>query len=175
MKTKILSILLVGMILLTSSGCSGTWRKKFVRKKKDEDIKAPVLQPYDYEKEFTNKQSYANHFAFWKNAESELITAIKTSSSMKRVDMYASYSQKEINEIYALLIEEKQKELKPFLDQLDEITRKIKIPNYIKSHRNAILKDLGRHYRAVGKFAYFFMQNYVRPDEDIKDVKTAEE
>jgi len=166
MNTKIINMLLVITLLLSSAGCGGTWRRKFVRRKKGEEVAAPVLQPQDYEKEFTHKQSYSNHFAFWKNSESELITTIKANKSRKRIELFAAYSLDELKEMYVLLIEEKQKELDPYVKELNEIVGRIRMPGHLGSNKNVIVRDLSAHYRAVGKFSYFFMQNYIRPDEN---------
>ena len=51
MNIRIISTALAVTLLFTA-GCSGAWRKKFVRNKKDEVKQGPVLQPYDYAKEF---------------------------------------------------------------------------------------------------------------------------
>ncbi|NQT94919.1 MAG: hypothetical protein HQ572_00565 [Candidatus Omnitrophica bacterium] len=165
MNKRFLAGILILLICMNSVGCGGAWRRKFIRRKKGEEATAPVLQPKDYEKEFTNKQFYANHFVFWKNSESELISSIQAKKSQKRIEMFASYSLTEIKKIYELLIEDKQKELEPYIDELERLVEKIKTPNYLISHKNRVVKEISSHYRAVNKFSYFYMKNFVIPDE----------
>jgi len=176
MNNRLIGTVLVFALVFGLTGCSGTWRKKFVRRKKDEDKQGPVLQPKDYRKEFTNHQLYANHYAFWKNAELELISSIKSSKSQKRIKVQSSYSLIEIEKLHELLIEEKQKELAPLIEQLREIVTDISKPHYIASHKNTIVRDLTRHYRAVSmRFSYYHMKKYIRPDtEEAPEAETEE-
>jgi len=165
MNAKIISIGLIATLLCTA-GCSGVWRRKFVRNKKDDVKQGPVLQPYDYEKEFTNKQFYANHYAFWKNSEAELINSVKVKGNMKRIENQADYSLVEIKKLASLLIDEKRAEIEPYVVELEGIAKKIKQPNSVESNSNYLVSQLSKHYRAVsGKFSYFHMKNFVIPDQ----------
>lgn len=164
---KLMSVTLLLIFAISCVGCSGVLRKKFVRKKKDEVKHGPVLQPYDYAKEFTNRQSYANHFAFWKNSESEVIASLKSKKSQKRIVTYATYSFSEIKKLHELLIEEKQKELMPYVKEMEGFLSNIKTPNYVNSQRRMLIKNLKKHYYSVERqFKYFTMQRYVKPDEE---------
>jgi len=166
MNIRIISMALAVTLLFTA-GCSGAWRKKFVRNKKDEVKQGPVLQPYDYEKEFTNKQFYANHYAFWKNSESELIHSTKAKGNHKKIKNQADYSLVEIRKLASLLDDEKRAQLQPYVLQLEEITRKIKQPNYLDSNSNHIVSQMTKHYRAVSnQFSYFHMKHFVRDDQE---------
>jgi hypothetical protein len=172
-KRLLISILLLVM-LVDAAGCSGTWRRKFVRVKKEEEKEAPVLVPQDYKKEFTNNQLYANHFAFWKSAESELISSIRDKKSHKRLDRYTSYTIVEMNKLYNLLVPEKQKDFEPLVNEIKDIIAKISQPGYLDSNRNSIVSELSKHYRAVARsFSYFHMKNYIIPDEQEPE-KTAQ-
>jgi len=164
MRNKITCMLLIAIIVLTT-GCSGAWRKKFIRKKKDEVKQGPVLQPYDYKKEFTNRQLYANHYVFWKNSEAELINSVKSKSNMKKIKSQAAYSLVEIKKLGELLIDEKRALIEPYIAELEDITDKANQPNYVNSNSNQLVSKLSKHYRAVsGTFSYFHMKNFVKPD-----------
>ncbi|MFC1808299.1 hypothetical protein ACFL0T_08075 [Candidatus Omnitrophota bacterium] len=165
MVKKIITIGLVILFSMNSIGCSGTWRRKFIRKKK-EDTRGPILEPKDYAKEFTNKQFYANHYAFWKNSESELISSLKAGKSPKRLDVYSDYCVAELQKLHDLLIEEKQIEIAPYVGQLREIVAKIRKPGYASSHRNQLANLLRKHYRIITKeFPYHKMKGFVSGDE----------
>lgn len=164
---KIITALLLFTFVLNTAGCSGAWRRKFIRKKKEGRKEEPVLQPTDYKKEFTNRQLYANYFAFWKNSESELIKSVKGKRGQKRIKTYASYSEKEIMKLYDLLIEEKQKEFKPLIDEFKELISKVMRANYLNSNRNMLVRALKKHHRNVGRnFSFYKMKKHVKPDEE---------
>lgn len=170
MYKRTIAITLAFIFLMGCSGCSGPWRRKFVRKKKAEVKEEPVLHPKDYSKEFTNKQLYANHFAFWRNAESEFIHCLKDQKSRKRMMTYTSYAMVELKKLYDLLVEEKQKELLPFLEELKVIAAKISQPNYVNSHRNLLVSRSSKHYRTVSrKFSYYSMKEYIRAEEEMEE------
>lgn len=162
-----ISVVLVLLILISTSGCSGEWRKKFVRRKKDVAENNPVLQPQDYRKEFTSRQLYANHYAFWQNAETELLRSVEERKSSKRLRSQSSYAEVELKKLSDMLIAEKQQEILPYVDELKAIVADINKPNYISSNRNLIAERLRKHYRQVARnFSYFAMKNYVREDEE---------
>jgi hypothetical protein len=170
MRIKIISFVLLFCVLLSSAGCSGTWRRKFVRAKKGEKQEGPVLQPYDYAREFTNQQLYANNYTFWRNSQSELIKSIKSKDSQKRISSQTVYVLADIRKLSGLLVEEKAAELKPYITELEEIINKINQPNYVSSNSNALASSLSRHYRAVSRdFSYRRMKNFIRRDEEQKE------
>jgi hypothetical protein len=168
MNIRIIGITLIATLLFTA-GCSGAWRRKFVRGKKDEVKQGPVLQPYDYKKEFTNKQLYANHYVFWKNSEAELINSVKAKGNMKKIKSRAAYSLVEIRKLANLLNDEKKAEIEPYVLELEDIVKKTGQPNYVKSNSNRIVSRLSKHYRAVrNRFSFFSMKHFVIKD-DIDD------
>ena len=166
MNKKIMAVVLVVIFMLSSSGCSGAWRQKFVRKKKVEVKEEPIIHPEDYSKEFTNKQLYANHFAFWKAAESEFINSLKGRRSAGRIKSYAGYAIDELKRMHELLVEEKQKELLTLIEELEAIAARIASPTYINSNRNFLVSISSKHYRAVNRgFSYYGMKNYITLEE----------
>ncbi len=165
MNIKIIGIALIATLLFTT-GCSGGWRRKFVRSKKDEVKQGPVLQPYDYKKEFTNKQLYANHYVFWKNSEAELINSVKAKGNMKKIKSHAAYSLVEIRKLSNLLNDEKKAQIEPYVQELEDIVKKIQQPSYVKSNSNRIVSRLSKHYRAVRSgFSFFHMKHFVIKDD----------
>ena len=166
MKMKFTTVILLLVVLLSSAGCSGTWRKKFVRAKKGEVKEGPILQPYDYKREFTNNQLYVNNYTFWRNAESELIKSVKSKDSSKRIRNHAGYTMVDIKKLSSLLVDEKSAQLQPYISELEEMIEKIDQPNYVSSNSNALASRLSKHYRAVSHdFSYQRMKNFIKPDE----------
>jgi hypothetical protein len=169
MRIKFISFVLLFCVLLASSGCSGTWRRKFVRAKKDETKEGPILQPYDYAREFTNKQLYANNYTFWRNSQSELIKSVKAKDSSRRIRSNAGYAMVDIKKLASLLVDGKAAELQPYISELEDIIEKIELPNYVNSNSNALTSRLSKHYRAVSRyFSYRRMKDFIKPDEEQK-------
>jgi hypothetical protein len=166
MRIKFISAVLLFCVLLTSTGCSGTWRRKFVRAKKGEAKEGPVLQPYDYAREFTNRQLYANNYTFWRNSQSELVKSVKAKDSSKKIKNDAVYAMTDIKKLASLLVAEKAAELAPYIAELEDIAEKIYMPNYVSSNSNALVSRLSKHYRAVSRdFSYRRMKDFIKPDE----------
>ena len=46
---KILSLVLIAIFLFSGAGCTGEWRRKFVRKKKHEKKKVPIFNFFYHE------------------------------------------------------------------------------------------------------------------------------
>jgi len=170
MKIRFSVVILLLVVLLASAGCSGTWRKKFVRAKKGEVKEGPILQPYDYKSQFTNKQLYANNYTFWRNSESELIKSVKSKGGSKRIKNQAGYAMVDIKKLLSLLVDEKAAQLQPYVSELEEMIEKIDQPNYASSNSNALVSRLSKHYRAVSRdFSYQRMKNFIKLDEE-KDI-----
>jgi hypothetical protein len=170
MNIKFIALILLAVVLSTCSGCGGTWRRKFVRAKKSDLQEGPILQPHDYAREFTNKQLYANNYAFWRNAESELIKSIKAKDNLKRIFNQSGYALVYLKKLHSLLLEEKNTELEPYITELEDIIEKIEQPNYVGSNSNVLVARLSRHYRAVSRdFSYRKMKNFIKPDKEEKD------
>jgi hypothetical protein len=167
MHKKIISICLLFVLILGCAGCGAAWRRKFVRKKGAEIENEPVLQPQDYRKEFTNQQFYANHYAFWRGSEAEFINCLKANGNQKRFQIYAAYTQKELEKLRELLSEEKKKELTPFIDELNDLITKINNQTYYNSNKHQLIRNLEKHYRAVSRgFSYYSMKGFILPDEE---------
>jgi hypothetical protein len=166
MKLKFIAIVLLALLLFTSAGCSGTWRKKFVRTKKGEAAEGPVLQPYDYKREFTNNQLYANNYAFWRASQSELISSVKLKDNPRKLDSQSGYAFVHLKKLSTLLIDEKKTELEPYISELEDMIDKIQQPNYVSSNSNILASRLTKHYKAVSReFSYHRMKSFIRPDE----------
>lgn len=167
MLKRIIILFVLVCYVMQISACTGAIRKKFIRKKTlGQNRDEVVFQPEDYSKEFTNKQLYANHFAFWKSAESELINSIKNKSSRKKQELYLSYTKKEMDKLRGLINEKKQKEMMLLIDELAQISEKIIDITYFSSHRLGIIKQLQRHYKLFrNSFAYNKVKDSINIDE----------
>jgi hypothetical protein len=175
MRTRFTVFILLMFMILSCLGCSGTWRRKFVRAKKGDQTQGPVLQPYDYAREFTNRQLYANNYTFWRNSESELIKSIKSKDNMKKIKSHASQAFVDIKKLYSLLVDEKAADLKPYVQELEDIIEQINQAGYVSSNSNSLVSRLSKHYRAVSRnFSFYHMKDSIKPEEEDLDDREAE-
>ena len=162
---RILSLILIAACLCSLSGCAGEWRKKFVRKKKYEKKQIPVFKPKSYEAEFTTEQRYLNHYAFWKNAQTEAIKILdgKDRINNKKLKFHANYAVVEIKEMHKLLPDEKQQQIEPHIKELTDLAEKIKDSSYLSSHKHTLAKQLKHIYNEVREnFSYIKMKKYLQ-------------
>ncbi|MBN1405047.1 MAG: hypothetical protein JW946_00835, partial [Candidatus Omnitrophica bacterium] len=164
MMKKTLYLALIALCVFQLTGCSGVLRKKFVRDKGEPKKETPVFKPEVYENEFTTRQRYANHFAFWKGAAAELIDLIYSDNrNDKRMRFFASYTLEEANQMHKLLVDEKQKEMEPLIRDLAALLEKTNDDTYISTHKNTLVRDLKHIKKQIEKnFSYNKMQNYLR-------------
>lgn len=161
---KKISILLLAVVfLITTAGCTGELRRKFVRKKKEEKA-SPVLSPIDYESEFTPNQRYANHYAFWKNAATEVIRMLENPNiNYKKLKFHSDHALIEIKQLRRLLLTEQQSKLDIYINDLVPLVGQLKDRDYVKANKHIVLKKIKHHYRGVAKnFLYSKMQNQLK-------------
>ena len=160
---RISCLILIMVYLISSVGCSGELRRKFVRKKKAEKKQVPIFKPVPYEDEFTPRQRYANHYAFWKNAVTEVIKVLGQSQiNNKKLKVHASHALDEIKRLHQLLTLEQKMELEPHINELNDLVEKLKDSRYVLSHKHTLTKKLKHHYREVSKnFSYSKMKAHL--------------
>lgn len=165
MPKKTIAVILLAACLCSLSGCTGELRKKFVRKKKYEKKQIPVFKPKSYEAEFTKEQRYINHYAFWKNAQTEMINILdgKDRINNKKLKFHANYAVVEINEMYKLLPDEKKQSLKPHIEELTGLAERIKDSSYVSAHKHTLTKQLKHIYNVVREnFSYVKMKKHLQ-------------
>lgn len=161
---RISGLVLIAIYLLFSVGCTGEWRRKFVRKKKYEKRPTPIFKPKEYEAEFTPGQRYANHYAFWKNAVSEVIKILgQKQINNKKLKFHASYTLEEIKQLHKLLPDEKQRQFTPYVEKLSVLVEKLRNSSYVSGHKRTLIKKLKHHYNEVSKnFSYNKMKSHLQ-------------
>ena len=155
-KPKITHIILLAtcyLLLTTLIGCEA-FVKKFTRKpKKDQTKEVPILVPEDYPlSNISTEERYRQYFLFWQSWQDELITALGSSASYKKINTCLKEAIINLEEAKPLLFEEKQKELDVYLEKLRHLDSEIKHDIYsakLATHKSKaerlkrnILRDL---------------------------------
>jgi len=162
MKSKILLLIIICAVLVTTLGCDAFVRK-FTRKRKREAPKEEmVLAPEEYKPpQMTKEEVYRQHFLFWKSWHDELINALTTGASYKKQIDCMNETLKNLEQLRSTLQEVKQKQLDIYINQLKDLKSSITTDLYgsdISQHRlsaerikRGILRD----------FSYPKIKNYL--------------
>ena len=112
-------------LLATLIGCEA-FTRKFTRKPKKARVEEPVLAPEEYSlSDISTEERYRQYLLFWKSWQDELITALGSTASYKKRKDCLKEAIENLEEIRALLFEEKQKELDVYLGRLAHLANEI--------------------------------------------------
>ena len=150
-KNSLIIFICLGAMIFSSIGCEPL-RKKFVRKKKEEKESGivPVLEPIDYapKKIYSLLEQYQRHYSLWKVWDRELIQAIQEGKTVKAQEYNLAQLIEQIEEMKKWMIEEKQKELTPLIDELHAIQRDLSQPSVTHSDFT-MTKTLERNSKTI--------------------------
>ena len=143
MKKNILFILLM-FFCFSLLGCA-TVKDKFTRKPKNAKEQKEIFEAAD--EIYPNDTAYYNNFIYWNSWEGELISGIGKSN--KKVLGCADRALYSLTQMHKLLKPEKQKELKPYLDELSMITNELHKGKIFEPRQKKIIKILNQHMWSV--------------------------
>ena len=119
---SLLIILILSALVLTT-GCE-PFRKKFVRKKKEEKQQKfiPVLEPIEYpEPQQSSEGRYKYYYSLWKVWSGDLLRAIDEKESDKKQKYLVTQALKNLEEMKKWVKEDKQKEIDLILVDLSDL------------------------------------------------------
>jgi len=148
---------LVCFLCLSCIGCA-TLRKKFIRKKKMEDKRSPIIVGYDdqelLEKEADIEGVYKHRYFFWKTWHLELTNRLDM--NYKKRSLCFDNTLKKLSDVKASLNEAKSTELEQSITKLKALETAIKKPRRLSTtefHRTKRrLEQIRRHIE--GRFSY---------------------
>jgi hypothetical protein len=159
---KIVLILFVFFISLNLIGC-GTMREKFTRKPKEREkpkaIFASEIEVYPA------GIRYSNHFIYWRSWQGEMIQNL--GGNHKKVLACADRALYNLGQMSELLVPAKQEELKPYLDELEEIATELHAGYISEPRQRKLIRDLENHVWNVRReFDYQKMKegNWIKQD-----------
>ena len=165
-KSKIMHIILLATcysLLVALIGCEA-FVKKFTRKpKKDQVREEPVLAPEDYSlSDIPTPERYRQYFLFWRSWHDELITALGSSASYKKVKTCLREAIKNLEEVKSLLFEEKQKALDVYLEGLRHLENEIKRDTYLTKSATHASKAERLKRDILRDLSYSQVKNHLR-------------
>ncbi len=151
---QFLTTLLILMLAAELAGCA-TVQRKFTRKKKEpKHVAAAVyLEEAPVQKKYSNEYYYKTHFTLWKSWHGELLDQLGGNS--KKVARCAQETYGHLTELYRYLMPEKQAELKPTLDSLTKLCRRLEGGTLSQSEEGGARVELEKLKRIVSNNFYY--------------------
>lgn len=112
---KVIFISLLLVLAIATTGCS-TMKTKFVRPKKQTEIRPQIYEQNDYVKPFSNAYYYSEHFTLWRSAHQDIIKlADENEKARRRAVEQALYH---LSEMSNSIVETKKAELNEFIEEI---------------------------------------------------------
>lgn len=162
MRNNLSRIMIVFLLAGSLCGCDA-FRKKFVRKPKDEKEVKVVVNTREYASQYSRKQIYEKYFLFWKAANDELLGLldIQKTSRKKRI-YYAKKIGENLLQMQKLLAPEKQKVLDAYILEQKQIAVELKKYSLSPGKKLQIKSILRKQRREVRKeFSYKNIEEYL--------------
>ncbi|OGW82562.1 MAG: hypothetical protein A3C47_04325 [Omnitrophica bacterium RIFCSPHIGHO2_02_FULL_51_18] len=161
---RFLTYFFILTLAMDLAGCA-TVQRKFTRKKKEpKHIAAAVyLEEGPYQKKYSNDYYYKTHFTLWKSWHDELVNQLGGNS--KKVARCAQETYGQLTELNRYLIPETQAELKPYLDSLTKIAKRLEEGTITSSEEGGVRVELEKIKRIVSNnFYYDKVKNKLVPE-----------
>lgn len=156
----VISLLIVSVVFLSS--CASI-QKKFTRRSKPKEYRREMIVEKDFVKPYSNEYYYSNHFNMWKIWQEELIDNVAKKGNAKKRDRVVSELRYHLQGMNDLLVDEKQKDLKVHIDNMDWALQEIERGNLGSSKVKSILESSLRMIR--NGFYTNKMTSFIKPDE----------
>ena len=161
MKFKAFLLLTTYFLLLTTLfGCEA-FRKKFVRKPKEKEVKI-VVETYEYEAEPV-EETYKRFFLFWRAAHEEMINSLSTQDgNRKKLVFTAEKIIENLQQMRQLLMPQMQARLDTFISEQKDIARQLNRFKLQHAQLIRIKSMLEKQRRQIQKeFNYKHIQEYL--------------
>ncbi|MBL7084870.1 MAG: hypothetical protein ISS43_02035 [Candidatus Omnitrophica bacterium] len=169
MKLEARRLLLVFILLSAFSfqlsalcGCEA-FRKKFVRKPKEEKQIEVVVHTQEYSSEYSPEQIYKKYFLFWRSWHEELVNSLNAQEgNRKKLISAAKKSVENLQQMRQLLLPEKQDRLDIYILEQKSIVRELNKRRLSPAQRLKIKTRLEKQRRQIQKeFGYSHIQEHL--------------
>lgn len=172
---RTVSFMLIIAIAVSLAGCSESWRRKFIRQKK-ETKKPRIYQLKRYKKE-PNEALYDKHFNYCVTWLSELAEDIGKNSKKDARCIQEAISQ--MKDMQAILVPEKGSQLDKHIKRLKEAQSTILKGDLDQANLDYVRRNVEREERFIrAEFYYNKIKNYMiksfdEEEEQLKPVEVA--
>lgn len=172
---RIVVLFLTFALIVNTAGCSESWRRKFIRKKKAVAKKPRIYQLKRYKKEPT-ESLYSKHYNYAITWLSELVDDL--GGNHKKDLRCIEEALGQIRDMQEFLIPEKGKELDKHIKRLQEAQDIIKREDLGHANKDYVQRSIEREERFIrSEFYYNKIKNFMKEsfEEDEEDESTPEE
>jgi hypothetical protein len=159
--------------MITITGCSPEWQKKFIRKKK-EVKKTRIYQLKKYEKKPT-LELYRKHYVYWETWQSELIEVL--GDNHKKDMRCAIEALSNLQDMQNVLIPEKGEKLTKHINSMTQVKDMVMRNDESQPARRDYIRQRLEHIDRVVKaeFSPKIVKNYIKKSFDEEQAGSAEE
>lgn len=161
-KPKVILLLFTLCFLLsTCLGCEA-FRRKFVRKAKEKEVKV-VIHTQEYESKYSIEETYKKYFLFWSTAHEELINSLNVQDGNRKKRIFAAKKVIEnLQYMRQLLLLEKQVGLDTFISKLESILSQLDTYKLRRAQSLRIKSILEKQRRKIQReFSFRHIQEYL--------------
>ncbi|MFH1479561.1 MAG: hypothetical protein ABIG92_07335 [Candidatus Omnitrophota bacterium] len=166
-RNRHLNIFIVAMALVSFCGCEAVQRK-FVRKKKKEEMISAIVKTKDYSKDLRVDELYKKHFLYWKVWQTELIDRLD--ATLKKRESCYLYTLSSLDEMVKYLSGAKKEELKGIVNEIKSIEGLVYKKNLLGMEKYKIKNVLEKTKRTIYKnFSFDDVKDYLEVKEVYAD------
>lgn len=123
MRTKI-SVPILLCLSLALTGCEA-FRKKFVRKPKEREVKI-IVETQEYESKYSVEETYKKYFLFWRLSHEELINSLNVQDGNRKKRIFTAEKVIEnLQQMRQLVLPERQARLDIFILEQKNIAKQL--------------------------------------------------
>ncbi len=159
---KTASLLIVSTLLFSITGCEA-FRKKFVRKPKREKEVKVVINPREYESDYSVEKAYKQYFLFWRISQEELLGLLNAQEGNRKRLLYSAKRVVEnLEQMRQFCLPEKQARLDEFIKIQQDVVRQLDRYDLSRGRRLRVRSILKQQKRQIqNEFSFGRIQEYL--------------
>jgi hypothetical protein len=171
---KAVALMVACIMMVTITGCSPEWQKKFVRKKKDVKKAPRIYQLKKYEKK-PSLELYRKHYVYWETWQSELIEVL--GYNHKKDVRCVTEALSNLQDMRNVLVPEKGDKLTKHINSMAQVKDMVMRNDESQpARRDYIRQRLERIDRVIkAEFSPKMAKNYIKKSFDEEQAGSAEE
>ncbi len=157
---RLFTLFVIFALIVSTAGCSESWRRKFIRKKKDVAKSPRIYQLKRYKKEPT-ESLYTKHYNYAVTWISELVGDLGENHKKDLRCIEEALGQ--VRDMQMFLVPEKGKELDKHINRLKDVQDILKREDLGQANKDYVQRSLEREERFIrSEFYYNKIKNFMK-------------